>query len=530
MKLRILLASAVLCASAAHAQTLNVGLAAAPTSADPHFHALTPNSQFRKHVFDGLVGADAGNRPVPELAASWRKLSDTLWRFELRPGVRFHDGTPFTARDALYSLCRVANVPNSPGLYRIYTQSIRAARAPEPLVLELETNGPNPFLPEDLSNVAMVSARASGAPERFDYDNGTCGIAEWPTTASFNAAGPVSVGTGPYRLVGYTPNDSAILERAPSHWGRAADHERVVFRILTNPAARTAALLSGAVDAIEQPPIEALERLRATPDIALFQSISANIVYMSFDQALEPSPGIEGTNGRNPFKDVRVRRAVSMAIDREAIASRILGGLGRAAHQMAADTMLGFAPDIPPEAFDPAAARRLLAEAGYPEGFKLALHTPNGRYQADVQVAQAIAQMLSRVGIDTRVEAVAPAVYFTNATNQRYSFFLAGVGANMGEALMLLRALGHSRTSEMGSLNRGRYSNPALDALVVEGLRTMDDSRREALARRALALFREDRGVLPIHREATVWAMRRGLSYEGRADQMLLAHEVRRGR
>lgn len=528
--LRAALAGALLClAGGASAQTLTIGLAAGPTSADPHFHALWPNFQFGRHVFDALTATDANLRVVPSLATSWERAGETTWRFTLRPGVTFHDGTPFTARDVLYSYCRVPNVANSPGLFRPYLASVRNLRAPDPMTVEIETNGPAPFLPDDLSNVLIVSARAAGAPETITYDTTTCGIAEWPATSAFNATGPVAVGTGPFRLVSFAPNQEAVLARHDGYWGGAAAFDRVTMRVIANNGARSAALLSGSVDLIERPPSETLERIRATPGVAVTEAPSANIIYMSFDQQLEPSPAISGTDGRNPFKDVRVRQAVSMAINREAIVSRIMGGHARVPTQMAASMVFGHDPSIAPERFDPEGARRLLAEAGYPNGFRLTLHTPNARYQSDVAVAQAIAQMLTRIGIQTEVESVAPAVYFTNATNQRYSFFLAGVGGNFGEALMTLRALAHTRNAEFGSLNRGRYSNPELDALIREGLRTMDNAAREEITRRALRIFTQDRGVLAIHQETVMWAMRGGLSLPGRADQLLLAQEVRRG-
>ena len=515
-------------AGVALGQTLTVGLATGPTSADPHFHALTPNAAFRKHIHEGLTHLNARNRPEPELAVSWEKVADTTWRFRLRPNVTFQDGTPFTARDVIYSYCRVPNVPNSPGLYRPYTSGIRAMRAPDALTLEIDTNGPAPFLADDLANVGIISAKAAGAPESFTYDGGTCGIATWPATASFNSAGPVAVGTGPYRLVSFHPNTDAVLERFDGYWGRRPDHARVVMQVITAHGARTAALLSGSVDVIERPPAENLERLRADPAIALFEAPPANIIYMSFDQALEPSPMVPGTEGKNPFKDVRVRRAVSMAINRDAIVSHILGGTGSPAYQMAAPTMVGHDAALAVERFDPEGARRLLAEAGYPKGFRLTLHTTTGRYQSDVEVAQAIAQMLARVGINTQVEAVPPAAYFANATNQKYSFFLGGVGANFGESLMVLRALAHTRGDDFGSLNRGRFSDPVLDALIEDGLRTMDDAKREAVSREAVGRFTRAVGVLPLFHESTMWATRKPLSYEGRADQMLLAYAVRR--
>jgi peptide/nickel transport system substrate-binding protein len=522
------LAGILAIASPGAAQTLTVGLASGATSADPHFHALTNNVQFRKHVHQGLVHMSATNRPEPELAVSWEKMSDTTWRFRLRPGVVFHNGSPFTARDVIYSYCRVPNVPNSPGLFRPYTAAIRAMRAPDPLTLEIDTAGPAPFLADDLANVGIVSAEAAGAPAEFTFDGRTCGITAWPATADFNANGPVAVGTGPFRLESFQPNTAATLVRFDGYWGRKPDHARLVMQVIANHGARAAALLSGAVDVIDRPPAEALDRLRAAPGAAIFQAPPANIIYMSFDQVQEPSPAITGTDGRNPFKDVRVRTAVSRAINRDAIVARILSGTGSPAHQMAAPTMLGHDPALPPEPHDPEGARALLAEAGYPRGFGLTLHTTSGRYQSDVEVAQAIAQMLARIGIRTEVEAVPPAVYFTNATNQKYSFFLAGVGGNFGEGLMVLRALGHTRTGEFGSLNRGRYSNPALDALIVEGLRTMDDARRAQVTREAVGLFTRDRGVLPVFHEAMMWASRGGLVVEGRADHLLLAYAIRK--
>jgi peptide/nickel transport system substrate-binding protein len=527
---RAALAGALFClAGAASAQTLTIGLAAGPTSADPHFHALWPNFQFGRHVFDALTATDANLRVVPALATGWERTNDTTWRFRLREGVVFHDGSPLTARDVIYSYCRVPNVPSSPGLFRPYIASVRDMLAPDPMTVEIETNGPAPFLPDDLSNVLIVSARAAGAPARIAYDTATCGIAEWPATAAFNAAGPVAVGTGPFRLVSFAPNQEAELARNPLWWGGAAAFDRVTMRVVANNGARSAALLSGSVDLIERPPFETLDRIRAAPGISVTEAPSANIIYMSFDQQLEPSPAIQGTDGRNPFKDVRVRQAVSMAINREAIVARIMGGHARVPTQMAASMVFGHDPSIAPERFDPDAARRLLTEAGYPNGFRLTLHTPNARYQSDVSVAQAIAQMLTRIGIQTEVESVAQAVYFTNATNQRYSFFLAGVGGNFGEALMTLRALAHTRTAEFGSLNRGRYSNPQVDALITEGLRTLDNPAREDITRRALRIFTADRGVLAIHQETVMWAMRGGLSLPGRADQLLLAQDVKRG-
>jgi peptide/nickel transport system substrate-binding protein len=257
--------------------------------------------------------------------------------------------------------------------------------------------------------------------------------------------------------------------------------------------------------------------------------VSSRVIYLALDQFAEPSPGIPDTNGKNPLKDKAVRQALSQAIDRKAIVDKIMEGVALPAGDFLLSPAFGTSKDTAPDRFDAARARTLLAGAGYPNGFSITLGTPNGRYINDLKVAQAVASMWSRIGIKTEVEATAPPVFFKNRDEFKYSAYLAGWGSDSGEISNPLRALAATPNREkgMGGTNRGRYSNPAMDARLEEAMRTVDDARREALLQEASRLVIADYGVLPLHFELSVWAMRRDLTYAGRADQATLAQFVR---
>ena len=241
------------------------------------------------------------------------------------------------------------------------------------------------------------------------------------------------------------------------------------------------------------------------------------------------TPGVRGT-AQNPFLDKRVREAVSKAINRPAIVERIMGGVAQAAGELLPVPLFGTSPDMKPAAYDPDGAKKLLAEAGYPNGFEVTLATPNDRYINDEQIAQAVAQMLTRVGIKTAVDAMAATTFFSRRNKFDFSLYLAGWGADTGEmsnSLIALVVTPDAKTG-MGHTNRGRYSNPAVDALVMEAQRTVDNVKREEILRKASKLAMSDYPVIPLHFEITPWACKKGLSYRARVDQYTLATEVKR--
>ncbi len=518
-------AAGVLVAGMAQAQVLRIGISSEPSALDPHYHNLGPNNAMRRHIFEGLIGQDENQQLRPELAESWQARDDVTWEFRLRKGVKFHDGSAFTAADVIWTLCRIPNVKDSPSSFTIYTRSIVAAEAPDPHTLILRTKKPHPLLPVEMSLIGIIPAPEDA--EELRYDPAGCDYADWPATEDFNS-GKLAVGTGPFRVQEFVKGDRIVLVRNEDYWGEKSPWEKVVFRPITSAAPRVAALLAGDVDLIDNPPVQDIPRLREDPNVEVVSGLSNRVIYLHFDHYQEPTPGVKGTGGKNPFKDRRVREAVSKAIDREAIVERIMGGLAVAASQLVPPGMFGYNPELEVEPYDPERSKQLLAEAGYADGFELVLGTPNDRYINDEKIAQAVAQMLTRVGIRTTVDASTKSVFFRRRNNYEFSFYMAGWGSGTGEASSPLRALVATQNREkgFGGTNRGRYSNPELDALLEQALATVDDAKREKLLQQAMAIAMKDYAILPLHYEMTSWAFRKGISYRPRMDQYTLATGV----
>jgi len=498
------------------AADLSIALGGDVTSIDPHFHNLTPNNNIGAHVFDTLVMKEPGGRIKPGLAESWRAVDDTTWEFTLRKGVTFHDGSNFTAADVIFSLDRIPNVPNSPSPFTTYTKQVTEKIVVDPWTLRLKSAAPYPQMPNDMSTVLIVSSKS----------------AAHATTDDFNT-GKAAVGTGPFKFVRWQKGDRSELARNDAYWGPKAPWDRVTFRIITSDPTRVASLLAGEVRAIENVPTTDLAKLAGNKDLAIYRTVSVRLMYLHLDTARDRTPFATDKAGKpldkNPLRDLRVRRAMSKAINRPALVERVMEGAGVVTGQLMPEGFFGFTPALKPEPYDPEGARKLLAEAGYPDGFGLTLHAPNNRYVNDEQIAQAIAQLLARVGIQTRVDAMPSSVYFSRGSKLEFSFMLVGWGAETMEASSPLKALlaTFNAAKVMGAANRGRYSNPKLDAVLDQALATVDDSKRERLLQRATEIGVGDLGVIPLYHQHNLWAARRGIVYEARADERTFAHEFR---
>jgi peptide/nickel transport system substrate-binding protein len=516
-------------ATAAGAQELKIGLSAEPSAMDPHFHNLTPNNSLLRHIFDRLIDQDENQGLKPDLALSWRAVDDKTWELKLRPGVKFSDGSEFTANDAIYSFCRAPRVENSPSSFAIYSRAITGMTAPDPLTLLITTAGPYPLIPNEVSTIAILSAKANGAGT-VTFDRQECkGVGTYPKTEAFNA-GQATIGTGPYKLARFTKGDRIILERNDAYWGDKPAWQRVIFRPITSAAPRVAALLSGDVDMIESVPIQDLERVKQNGNYKVVQGLSARVIYLHFNQVDDMPPGVSGTDGKNPFRDARVREAISKAIDRDAIVARIMGGAAVAAGELLPGMMFGANRDMQAPKADPERARKLLAEAGYPNGFTLALGSPNDRYVNDAQIAQAVAQMLTRIGLKVSVDAMTASQFFAKRTRREFGFWLAGWISDTGEMSAQIKPLAATPNKDKGwgTTNPGGYSNPKVDALLDQALGTIDDARRAAILAEASRIAMADYGVLPLHFEMTTWAMRKELTYTPRVDQTTQATLVKR--
>ena len=494
---------------------LTIGIGADVTAIDPHYHNLTPNSNVAAHIFDYLVLRDERQKPIPGLAESWRTVDPLTWEFKLRRGVKFHDGSDFTAADVVASLERVPEVPNSPSPFTVYTKQIKETTVVDTYTIRFKTAAPYPLMPTDLTQVAIISKNARKA-----------------STEDFNS-GRAAIGTGPYKLVRYAKGDRIELARHDGYWGGKTPWEKVTLRLLPNDASRVAALLAGDVQAIEYVPTSDVAKIRADKQLTVYKIIADRLIYLHMDSDRETSPYVTDKQGkplsRNPLRDPRVRKALSKAINRNAIVDKVMEGEAVPAGQLLADGMFGTTRNLKVEAYDPDGAKKLLTDAGYPDGFGITIHAPNNRYVNDAKIAQAVAQMLTRIGIATRVEAMPSATYFPQATDLKFSFMLLGWSSGTGEASSPLKALlaTYSKDKGFGTANRGRYSNPKVDALLEEALATVDDARREAVLQRATEVAIDDTAIIPLHFQVNLWATRNGITYTPRTDENTLAHKFR---
>ena len=436
----------------------------------------------------------------------------------MRKGVKWHDGTELTAEDVIATLKRIPNVPNSPASFAIYTRPIKEAVATDKYTLRFKTELPHPLLPNDMLTIHIVPKS----------------IAETAKTEEFNS-GKAMIGTGPYKFVEYVAGDRIVYAVNDKYWGAKAVWPKVRFKMISNPAARVAALLAGDVQMIESVPTPDIARLSKDPRVSLSSIVSNRVIYLHMDSGREKnSPFVTDKAGRpmeaNPLRDVRVRRAFSKAIDRDAITSRIMEGQSKPAGQLLPETFFGTSKRMPPEKFDPEGAKKLLTEAGYPDGFGITLHSPNNRYINDEKIAQAVAQYLTRIGIAAKLDTMPSNVFFSRGSKLEFSFLLAGWGAETGENSSPIRSLLATFDAKLGqgAANRGRFSDAGVDALLQTALTTIDDTKRGMILAAAVEKgVGELQALIPVHYEVSTWATKKGITYKARADQYTFAFEAR---
>lgn len=513
-------ALAMLAGAAAQAQTVKVGLFSEPSSMDPHYHNLGPNNAFSSNVYDSLILQDESQKLIPNLAESWKAIDDNTWEFKLRKGVKFHDGSEFNADDVIFTFERAPNVPNSPSSFGTYLKG-KTFKKIDDYTIHAITENPYPLMPVDLSQVWIISNEVG--PD--------------VTTSQFND-GTAAIGTGQYKFVEWKPGDTIIIERNDDYWGEKAAFDRIEVKPIKSNPSRVAALLAGDVDFIDNVPTADIERLKGEDEVVLASGISNRVIYLHMDVFRDDSPYITGTDGKNPLMDLRVRKAISKAINRDAIVARVMEGVAIPAGQLLPPGFFGTSENLKPEPYDPEGAKKLLAEAGYPDGFGMTIHGPNDRYINDAKIAQAIGQMLTRIGIETKVETMPKSVYFRSASRggpdgtPKYSFILVGWGSGTGEASSPLKSLIHTKDADrgFGASNRGRYSNPEADKLIEEALATVDDPKRAALLAKATEIAINDLAIIPLHYQVNTWATRKeaGLKYLPRTDERTMFRSLKK--
>jgi peptide/nickel transport system substrate-binding protein len=514
------LAASVFVARQAFAQggpkTLNIGTGGAFTSLDPHYHNLGPNNIIAGHIFSYLVRLDPSYRPIPGLAESWTAVDDHIWEFKLRPGVTFSDGTPFTPDDILFTFERIPQVVNSPSSFTQSVKPVRSIEVVDATTIRMHTVNPEPLLPLYVAQPAIISRKhGQGA-----------------TTADYNA-GKTTIGTGPYVLDSVVLGDKVVFRRNESYWGERPYWDVVNYRLIANPASRTAALQAGDVDIIDQVSTRDVALLQKDPKLIIKAPPGQRLIYISMDTEREPTPFARDNDGnpmaKNPLKDLRVRRALSLAINRQGIKTQIMDGFAEPTGQLLPAGAVGYTPDLKPDPFDPARAKALLAEAGYPNGFQLTLAGPNDRYVNDKTIVEAIAQMWSRVGVKTAVDTKPAAMFFSESAREVYSINLSGWGSDTGEASSSLIQICASSNPEKGrgaTLKLSHFGRPAIDAVIEESLATFDPAKREALYIEATKMSMAEQAILPLHHQVNIWAMKKRYSLRPRQQEGTRAYEV----
>ena len=504
----LLLLAAGALAQAPAGPALRIAVGGAFTSMDPHYHTLTPNNAMNKHVFDRLVDTDENFRLRPGLAESWAPVGDTAWEFRLRRGVTWHDGTPFTAEDIVASFARVPAVRNSPGSFVIYTRSVQRLEVVDDHTIRMHTAAPYPLMPNLMAGLPIISRK----------------VAPGTDTAEFNS-GRAAIGTGPYRLVSYSPGSQAVFERNPDYYGAPQPWSRVDYRVIPNDGARIAALRAGDVDVIDAVPTRDVETLRSVPALSIASQPALRNIFLYLDHARDAPPGVSGPNGEalahSPLRDNRVREALSIAINRPAIVRQVMSGHASPSGQFLAAGVMGHDPGIAAPGFDTARAQRLLAEAGFPNGFRVVLAGPNNRYINDEQVLQAVAQMWSRIGVRVDLQAMPSNVYFARSARDEFPIGLSGWGTSSGEPDSPMVALIASKDPARGrgTSNRSGYASPEFDALLDRALTTIDPAPREELYRQATRVAMRDHAIIPLHHQVNIWASRRGVKVIARNDE-----------
>jgi len=504
----LLLAAAVI-AQPAGAATFRWANDGDVATMDPDMLQETVQLSFLANIYEPLVRRDKDLKVEPALATSWEHTSPTVWRFHLRAGVKFQDGTPFTADDVLFSLHRIQSATSA---MRAPMSMVKEARKVDDLTVDFETTNPDPILPQEVTNFLIMSKAwcdAHGADDPV-----LLGKAD-------NYAVHNAMGTGPYRLVSREPDRKTVVEKNPAWWDKLPGNaDTVEFDVIASASTRVAALLSGEEDMIYTVPPQDMKRIAAAPGLMLIQHPELRTIYLGFDvwrDALASSD----VQGKNPFKDVRVRQAFSLAIDEDLIASKVMLGLAHPTWLMWGPGVNGYDPklDVRPKP-DLAKAKALMAAAGYPNGFKVAFDCPNDRYVMDEQICTAISSMLARIGVKIDLLAQTKAKYFAKILAPKYDtdFYLLGWTPATYDAHNVLYSLLGTRSGGRGEVNVSGYSNPALDDLIQKIGEETDESKRNGLIDDAAKILQTDLPTVPLHQQVIVWAAKKSVDVAQPAD------------
>ncbi|WP_024954499.1 ABC transporter substrate-binding protein [Sulfurospirillum arcachonense] len=504
------LATVALLFSAGNAATLKVGLASGAGSMDPYAHNETATNSILSNIFDALISFDKDLKTHPALAVSWTNPEPTVWLMKLRKGVKFHNGSDFNADDVVFSYDRVKNWDKSG--FKGKVSMIKEVSKVDDFTVKIVTNVPYPILLRKLTYIHILDKETlEGKSEQW--------------------IGLHAIGTGPYKLVSWSKGDHIKLDANPTYWQGKGKYDKVLLRPLTNNATRVAAILSNEVDIINRVPVVDVNRVKANDKLDFFVQPGLRLIYLQMDQDRDKSPYIKSHDGKNPLKDIRVRRALYYGINEDAIIKYVMKTFAKPASQLSPEAVFGYDPSIKTRVkYDPKKAKALLAEAGYPDGFEIVLDAPNNRYINDSQIAQAIASSLAKIGITVKVNATPKSTFFAETGKLNTSFFLIGWASSDGDASSIFDGVVHTfdKDKGYGRYNRGRFSSPKADKLIEKSAGIMDPNERLKVLQEAqrVALV-EEQCFIPLHYQVDIYAASKKVHFEPRTDSRIWAFDIK---
>lgn len=459
---------------------------------DPHSQNEGPTNDMNGMVYEALVSRDPSLTLQPELAESW-EAGDDGWTFNLRRGVKFHDGADFTAEDVVFSFARANHEASD---FKEQAKNVVSVEVIDDYTVKLMTNGPNPILPNQLTAIFMVD---SGWAEANNVVNPANFTDKEETYAVRNTNG-----TGPFKLISRAPDELTVMERNGDWWGNGSfpgNIDKIEYRPIGNAATRVAALLSGEVDFVLDPPLQDLKRIESTDGLAVQTTPQVRSIFFGLDQSVDKlrSSNAEG----NPFRDARVREAMNLAIDREAIKRVVMEGLSFPTGMITSPGVLGNTEALDqPYGFDMARAKDLMAEAGYGDGFSVQLDCPNNRYNNDEKICQAAVAMLAKIGIDVKLDAIPKAQHFPKIQNRTSDFYMLGWGVPTLDSHYVFSYL----VDGEGSWNATGYNNARVNEITAAIASETDIEKRTALIDEAWQQVRADMPYIPLHHQVIAWA------------------------
>jgi peptide/nickel transport system substrate-binding protein len=505
-----LLLAAVALGTSAHAQTLRWASQGDPQTMDPHSQNESMTNMMNGQVYERLVSRSKTLEIVPGLATSWEQVSPTLWRFKLRPNIKFHDGSPFTADDVVFSIVR-GQQPTSQ--INNYASQVGTPKKVDDLTVEFQLAAPNPIFLQHLDALWMMSkswSEKNKVTKPLDFKN------KEESYASQNANG-----TGPFMLVSRAPGTKTVYKRNPNYWKPMEGNvQEIVYSQISNDATRLAALVSGEIDFVLDPAPRDVAKLRSTSGVKIVDGPENRIVFIGMDQGRDELL-YSSVKGKNPFKDLRVRKALYHAVDIETMKTKLMNNQSYPTGGLTPSPLGSYNdPEIEKRLpYDLAAARKLMADAGYADGFEVQLDCPNNRYINDEEICIALAGMWAQLKVKVRVNAMPRATYFPKLEKYDMSMYMLGWGGAVTDAeTTLTPVLRNAGDKGVGFYNYGKAKNDKADALAAQSSVEADPKKREELVKAALKEFKENVIVIPLHRQVIPWAARNNINVVHRAD------------